>query len=753
MNLWTLDTGKMYNAPQWKYAKGLRNEDTYLPGSVTWKKLLGNELYIATSFTASASYNADKAYLWIRRRGSPGSLTFTLRANNAGDPGNVLQTVTKTITDITDTVSVLQLFDWTGVQALTAATLYWICVQGSGNAASHWEVAVDKDTSSAKTSAAGSTWASASYKLYYRVTDADIDRRFWLFKLESAWYTVDSRADGTASHLYLNGFRGTATSGASTTITDTNASFGVDSRFVGARVAIIAGTGNGQDRPIASHTNTALTVSPAFSVTPDNSSRYVVYSTPWFVEISTTGLGKVVSRPAVAGKIAYFPQGTGTNIRRMRNNATSHDFADDGTNKADFVYLFYSTADKAGQVWRAKNDTSGISRSVIKNWGTNLAFGTEIVVGTTDFLITNLFDFNSTLHIFKEDSVWLEGSDSVVRMNLSMDKAPSSRNGLAVVTKDLQLYTSFLHSVEYIFGGSVGDFGPDSGTGIPSGRKGNIACLETDISYTFAAIDANTGTSSVHIYNGFGWHEIFRAPYANARIREVRYQSQENARSKIWMDCGCDLIYIDMPLDSSQPQRDTAITYQHESVFTSSTIDASFADLPKFYRELSLLTENMDVGMEIGVDYQVDKDVNTNNWIPIQSALVSPKEQIEINEGNRFKLRYRLRINTNNSLISPIVECAIIKCFARTPVKRQWNIKADAGDLNQVQGRPDKDVDQFYKWLWKTCQSATGVKMNTRLESVNNIWVIVEPPTIVRTWVNNLNSKWGSYMLITLREA
>jgi hypothetical protein len=255
------------------------------------------------------------------------------------------------------------------------------------------------------------------------------------------------------------------------------------------------------------------------------------------------------------------------------------------------------------------------------------------------------------------------------------------------------------------------------------------------------------------IFNGVGWHEVFRAPQPGMRIREVKYQSVENGKPKLWIDCGGDLYYQDYPAMTSQPLRDTAHQYQHEGAIVSSTIDAGFIDLPKFYKELTLATEKMTTGMEIGVDVQFDEDINTDNWIPIQSVVSSQKGVSSINTGGKYKLRYRLRINTNNVLVSPVVVCPIIKCFARTPVKRQWNVRADVNDLAQVQGRPDKDADQFYKWLWDISQSTKGVLMNTRLESVNNLWVVIEPPTITRTWLNTLNSKWGSYILFTIREA
>lgn len=69
---------------------------------------------------------------------------------------------------------------------------------------------------------------------------------------------------------------GTATGSTSTTLTDSTASFGTSSELVGAPVAIIDGTGKAQIRRVSSHTNTALTVSSAWSTNPASGDGYVV---------------------------------------------------------------------------------------------------------------------------------------------------------------------------------------------------------------------------------------------------------------------------------------------------------------------------------------------------------------------------------------------------------------------------------------------------------------------------------------------
>src|SRR3990167_10119352 len=82
---WTLTEGRLLPAPQWKFWR-IRNCDYYLPGNMSWKALVGTSRYISVLVTAAKTYLADKAYVWLRRRGSPGTLTFELCSNSSGNP-------------------------------------------------------------------------------------------------------------------------------------------------------------------------------------------------------------------------------------------------------------------------------------------------------------------------------------------------------------------------------------------------------------------------------------------------------------------------------------------------------------------------------------------------------------------------------------------------------------------------------------------------------------------------------------------
>jgi len=75
---------------------------------------------------------------------------------------------------------------------------------------------------------------------------------------------------------------GTATSGAATTITDTNKSWKTD-EHKGRLVRTTGGTGSGQVKHISSNTATALTIgglSGDWATTPDNTTTYIIYEGP-----------------------------------------------------------------------------------------------------------------------------------------------------------------------------------------------------------------------------------------------------------------------------------------------------------------------------------------------------------------------------------------------------------------------------------------------------------------------------------------
>lgn len=90
-----------------------------------------------------------------------------------------------------------------------------------------------------------------------------------------ASFGTDGRCVATAGALTGTLATGTATAGASTTLTDGGRAWGTN-QWSNMQVRITTGTGRGQVRTISSNTGTVLTVSAAWTTTPDATSVYII---------------------------------------------------------------------------------------------------------------------------------------------------------------------------------------------------------------------------------------------------------------------------------------------------------------------------------------------------------------------------------------------------------------------------------------------------------------------------------------------
>jgi hypothetical protein len=93
------------------------------------------------------------------------------------------------------------------------------------------------------------------------------------------WSTAGTAPDATSRYVIAGFDAGTATAGAATTLTDATKAWPTN-RWTNYTVRILAGTGRGQLRIIASNTGTVLTVQNAWDTTPDATSVFVIAGDP-----------------------------------------------------------------------------------------------------------------------------------------------------------------------------------------------------------------------------------------------------------------------------------------------------------------------------------------------------------------------------------------------------------------------------------------------------------------------------------------
>ena len=758
--------GKVFPAPKWYFAQGLRTSDENLHDNISFLPLVGASQY-ASTIAVGGFTNMEKAHVWVRQKGAPQSdLTFELWTDSSGSPGSLISgtQVTTDITDIPDVQSVFKTLIFPSLQTLTT---YHIVIYGGADDTidSCWEVGYDADGTTGKISPDGVTWTTGSapaFDLQYRVTGADARRRWLDFDLDGGKYFVSVNDDGSNSKIFLNGYRSVATSATSTTLTDSTATGWTTDKWKNARVKIVSGTGKGQNRKISGNTTTALTLSIAWDVTPDATSNYIIYATPYMTEItvSTATWGKVVD-VSTFGNIVYFALGQSVNMARMRQVGGVHSFADDGTNKADKLYTYYDSID-GPQIVRANNDASTISRASTAAWGTDLTFNTSVPVGGTDTPINNFIDYDSILWVFKPDSAWTVQNDVPRKFNAGLNAIAGPETGYAVAVHDLFLYFSWWKSIEQLYGGTLDDVGPWRDEGLPVGRGGSISGLVSILAWLFVGVNAGPPTTSSHwrqeytsttyglssvlVYMDRGFHEVFRGYAPGYEVRGLSVQENAGTYPRLWIDYNGELIFQDYSLTMLE---EPEFKFMHEASVTSAAIDVGHASTFKFFKELDAVTERLSDEAYIEVDYQYGEDVGTDVWTNVNALRTSPVDTATINLGEVSKIRYRLRLLTENATIPPVVRSVIMKGYEVLPTKRVWTMRIKASSLRA--GANAVDPHDLYSWMWEATQRARRVWMYSVFPELNGTLVRIEPPSILWRFINRA-SNWTGVFTLVVRE-
>jgi hypothetical protein len=754
----TFMPGRAILGPQETYGTGYRDQDNLMPGSVTFVSLTGATRFLAQKFTASA-YNADKVYLWIRKVGTPtGNLTVELCSDNAGDPGTVRKTVTLAPATITDTRSEFYAFDWATTYTLSAASFHIKVYGASGDTATnHWEVGTNAATGTTQKSTAGTSWASATgVDLYFRIVDADDTWIAMFYEYRGQLYFVTAPDDSTAPEVFMNGDRGSAdsNSGALTTLVDATKAW-TTNEWAGCVCVLNSGPGARDEqnwRTITSNTATALTVSPAWATTHTTSTAYTIVGSNKFTAQAGHGLTEPVTDVLISKNVVYYAQGDETALRRHReyNNAgtwTATDWDDDGG--ANYAKYFQIIEDPVNgpQIWKANDaaaSEASVARADAQAWGTDLTFGTAIVVGDRDERISGLETYGdpATLWVLKEGSLWDVANDIPNEKPLrEMKQVASFKNGKAHLVQGVYLYFSMLHSLERYFRNNLDDVGPWSGAGLPADRQGSIYHMQGYPGYFFCALDGgDSNYSSVLISTGHGdWHEFYRAPETGQRIRRLHLQViPGDTVDRLWVSQGTDVLWLPIPSNTRDPYRDSNYRYTHEGHIISSWHYANLHDVTKFWNSLKVFAENLSgTAQIIEAEYQTDGAIETDTWTAVNGTFNTvPVEEVGFKSANNLtgrRLRYRLRFLTTDNTKSPKMKATVVEALGRVAPKWEYPMTFRAADENMdIEGDDDSYVaidtliDQLDTWA----ASPIPLTMNNAFVLYDDKIVFADPTSL-----------------------
>jgi len=177
--------------------------------------------------------------------------------------------------------------------------------------------------------------------------------------------------------------------------------------------------------------------------------------------------------------------------------------------------------------------------------------------------------------------------------------------GAATWPKDGKLYFNVGASLLSYQEGLLDSVGPNKDAGLPSGRQGIIKSTVALSNWLVAAVDAGaTGTSSVLVYNGSGWHELFRAPGIGQVARALGYDTTATP-NKLWFGFGNQAGYIELPDSTDNPYEYSSSAYASQGYLITPWIDMDLLSVDKDFQEFGVQCDMPATGT-LTVSYQVD---------------------------------------------------------------------------------------------------------------------------------------------------
>lgn len=729
-----------------------------------WQDFRGAVVYRIAKITAATAKGLamKSCYLWLRRRGTPAN---SLRVRLISDDGTERATATITTTNIPDTIGVW--YDTGLTYTMTNAEVYWIEVMSAGGTVDDcWQLGAEWVDGTDEWSTDGTTWyTDALSSMFYHLhtgegTRTAIKRRFLNYKHQ----LYELYFDGTDTTLRMNGDRGAAdsNSGALTTLVDATKTWTND-EWIGSVVHITSGPGSGEEIPwrlVTDNDGTSLTVSPAWVTTHTTDTEYVITKSNKWTTVETftnKEYSDVEHMTYDIMAIAFGPDNGIVYYKAYNNSGTWEDDTHvDATNQA---IKFQILVDSEGtrQLWKANIGDPGdpwnlsFTDTADYVWDTDPTWASEYDLDDDYGNVNGIVSYGDTtqaIWTFRDGMVQYQVSatsgETTTYWNVDLPLPEiktwyDNNNGRAVLQHGVYLYFSYGQGVERYYNKQLDDVGPNREEGLPDNRQGNIMALDGYPGKYFAVIDADsTGYSSIMMSGGSDWHEIYRAPYG-VKIYDIKYQTIQGIENldRLWIAMGAHYFYLPMPSASTNPTKDSNMLYTHEGVLQLGYMYADLYDVYKLYYRLKLFTENLAVGayrtgQTIEVDYRLDDDTA---WVPLEEYFdESPIEEHDLASmpvtGRRIQLR--LRFQTSDLTITPILKAAVLETIARVPIKYAYTMPFRVSDQEvDLNGkREEYTAEEKMEILSTWAESLTPLTMYADRKAFHDKIGFIDPQTI-----------------------
>ena len=109
---------------------------------------------------------------------------------------------------------------------------------------------------------------------------------------------------------------------------------------------------------------------------------------------------------------------------------------------------------------------------------------------------------------------------------------------------------------------------------------------------------------------------------------------------------------------------------------------------------------------------------------------------------------------TNDATVPPVVKATILEGVARTPVKRQLNIRAQMGGFQYDNiGAPDIDPDEAVAWLEDAQRQMRTIRIYSQRPKWNNKAIFIDSVIPIYQSFDEDSKTWDGEIAIVVREA
>lgn len=651
---------------------------------------------------------------------------------------------------------------------MAANTSYWFVVTMTTADGFYFDYYVQ--TSSGKTSSeynsATGLWQNISNTIAGLSLDEGCDGSFIPFIYRNSLYAIRQANDFAAPQLFkmnLGGMlAGSSDRGKSSFPIEEDVGYSVPFEIApaltGGIIKIISGPGSEEEKPYRTIVHAEynfgtsaldIYVDSPWYVTQTSSSECVLFFPTGFAGYAfdvtgSMGLTKRVTDVLVVDDIIYICQ-DGYTIRRGRWVSGSWNWAWEGTNetngtKASMLRMIEDTSGKR-KVWRINSVAATVAKSDVKAWGSNLAFGTDIVCGNPKSRITNAVPYGTpqVLWLVKEDGFGSVNNDVYAPVPLNeMAVLASELNGQAICQFNVYLFFSMRQRVERYYDNRLDDLGPDRDEGLPAGRQGNVSCLLPVPGGILAAIDAGAGYSSIQFYNQIGWHELVRAPEAGRRItRMIIQEVPGDSPDLLWFTYGENMLFC---THSDNPQHTPGYQFAETGTLITSWYQGTYRDVKKFLDSVLLFAEGLSAEITVAFSWQSESG-DPEVWNNFPDTFDGTADQIPFTSDDTANgRRWRLKITINNSdgdaSLTPDITAFTQNVVTRVRPKQAWAFTFLAEDGGRdKQGRPEPltaaELEEQLQ-IWADSEyTPNPLTMTANNPTLDGKKVFIDSPTII----------------------